>query len=56
MSIYPFHLQQVSKNIFDNRDILSCSDLPYLESVYRTVVNRSYYAAYSHMKIWAKTN
>ena len=52
---YPFQLQKISKNIFDNRDSLIYDDSDCsLECIYRTVVNRSYYAAYLHAKIWAE--
>ena len=52
---YSFQLQELSKNIYDNRHSLSCHEsVCSLECVYRTVANRSYYAAYSHAKIWAE--
>jgi len=54
---YPFQLQELSKNIYDDRYSLSCNESACsLECVYRTVVNRSYYAAYSHAKIWAENH
>ena len=52
---YPFHLQQLSKNIYECKKNLTCNgDCSSIKCVYRTVVSRSYYAAYSHAKIWAE--
>jgi hypothetical protein len=49
------YLQNISKNIFKNKDILICDNhCSTFDCVYRTVVNRSYYAAYSHAKNWAE--
>lgn len=48
---------RTSKNIYDNRDNLSSHELTCsLEFVFRTVINRSHYAAYSHAKLWAECN
>lgn len=48
-------LQNISENIFENKNILSCdNNCSSFNCVYRTVVNRSYYAAYSHAKNWAE--
>ncbi|KZX12348.1 hypothetical protein [Methanobrevibacter filiformis] len=51
----PSHLQMISEKILENEDIFSCENSCSFskECIYRTIINRSYYAAFSHFKLWA---
>jgi len=50
----PMHLQALSEKIFNEQNNLICDNPCSLgECIYRTVINRSYYAAYNFFKNWA---
>lgn len=58
MSLFkPFHYQKVAKLLLDNEKLLDCeyksNYYTFNQCIYRSIVNRSYYAAFSYFKSWA---
>jgi len=54
----PSHLQDISALLLKSEDCLDCIlDCDhYYQCLYRSIINRSYYAAFSSFKIWAIDN
>ncbi|OQD58680.1 hypothetical protein MBBAR_10c00210 [Methanobrevibacter arboriphilus JCM 13429 = DSM 1125] len=54
----PSHLQNISNILFDNENYLECEISCEMSNqcIYRSIINRSYYAAFSYFKIWAIQN
>ena len=57
MSSDPSHLQLLSEKLFNEKNyLIMCDPCLAEECVHRTVVNRSYYAAYNYFKDWASND
>ena len=54
----PSHLQNISTLLFHTKDSLDCERNCHLNNqcIYRSIINRSYYAAFSVFKVWAIAN